>query len=155
MKKIILTSLIFAICGAAQADTAYKTYFNDDVPANAGSFRTAPEKVGDYYIKIYGPGTTSEQDAKDLTGSICTSNDCLINGDYWNAAKRKCESQGARLATVAEIRSLREQGIINNGSVYTADEYSADRAYCYGLNSNGFGVQSKSKNYLTAFCIGE
>ena len=31
MKKIILTSLIFAICGAAQAEITRQTYFNDDI----------------------------------------------------------------------------------------------------------------------------
>ena len=49
MKKIILTGLIFAICGAAQAEITRQTYFNDDIPANAGSYNYGAQKIGNEY----------------------------------------------------------------------------------------------------------
>ena len=78
MKKIILTSLIFAICCAAQA----KTYFNDTVPPNAGMLQPAAERTGNYYhlwnndTQSY---TTYERHGNTVSGSDGSS--YTINGN--------------------------------------------------------------------------
>ena len=48
MKRIFVTSLILMFCCVSQA-AEWKTYFNDDVPANAGSYNNTYTKSGNEY----------------------------------------------------------------------------------------------------------
>ena len=64
MKKIILTGLIFAICGAAQAEITRQTYFNDSIPA---SNTIHIDRVGDTYYSS--SGTTYRKQDDYIYGS--------------------------------------------------------------------------------------
>lgn len=93
MQKIILTGLIFAICGAAQAEITRQTYFNDSIPA---SNTIHIDRVGDTYYSssgttyrkqddyIYGSnGSAYTYGARDTVQEMSTGRMYQRSGNLW------------------------------------------------------------------------
>ena len=103
--------------------------------------------TGTFWVAELGYPEDYDTQAKDYEGSTCY--DCKDTGcgDYYNAAKRCCESSGGRLPTLGELIS----GGYTDGFFWAAEEY--DSGLAYGL---GFGdVYSGYKgDYADVVCVG-
>ena len=116
-----------------------------------GYASVAPE--GEYWISD-NLGRPTAEEAKDMTGSVCTHANCTANGDYYEAAKRKCEAQGAHLATLAELSIARANGKMASGWFWASEEDNSGSSYA--MNSSG------NVNYSTKYlpngqvlCVGD
>ena len=86
---------------------------------------------------------------------------CENHGDYYILAKRKCEEQGGRLPTLAELKVLRnkQDGTISGGN-YRASETRGDQALLsWILNRKSSIVPSYNYNdsffgRVDAVCVG-
>lgn len=66
---------------------------------------TSEVEDGDYYIAEVSPPTSDEATSSEIC-AIRNQSDCSTFGDYWNAAKKKCEDSGSHLANLAELRAV-------------------------------------------------
>ena len=115
--------------------------------------KTSIAKTGEYYIAIVGYPAREDFDdqAYDCTDSAFLY--CSDEGDYYKAAKRYCKISGGRLATVAELESLRDQIGFQTGNFYwTSEEASSD--YAYYINEDHSGYTSKADSAMV-LCIGQ
>ena len=81
--------------------------------------------AGEYWISD-NLGRLTEDEAKDMTDSVCTHANCIANGDYYEAAKRKCAQYGGHLASLAELEIARANGKMASGWLWASEEYSWD-----------------------------
>ncbi|MBQ7450158.1 type II secretion system protein [bacterium] len=75
--------------------------------------------------------TLTAADAKS-TENCATSRDksyCEEYGDYWNLARRKCEAEGGRLPTSAELQAMYNADQPDEESYYWAAEANSYHAY--------------------------
>ena len=115
--------------------TTYKKYTADeDVIVYYHTYCESIAKAGEYWIAD--PITITADDAKDMEGSTCTHRNCTKNGDYWNAAKRICESQGAHLPKMAELIIAIDNGKMSENTSSYASETKNDHTV-YEMSSNG------------------
>ena len=95
------------------------------------------------------------EDGMNCEGSTYT--ECETNGDYYEAAKRNCEKQGARLATIAELKSMQENNLLpgtDSRSFWAFNENSSKNAFYVDSN----GVVNTSYKYLNrrqSLCVGQ
>ena len=109
---------------------------------------------GDYWI-TGNLGTITASEAK--SSATCSSSiysACLTIGDYYEAARQKCENSGGRLANLAELRIAYENGVLPYGRIWATEDSATNNAYM--LNSNG-NVHTGAKSFATSqvMCIGE
>ena len=91
---------------------------------------------------IYGADADSDENCATSTYKWCQA-----VGDYYNAAKRYCESKGTHLATVGELISLG----YTDGIIWAAEEY--DSSFAYDLWDGGVNYGDKS-NGGDVVCVG-
>ena len=117
--------------------------------------------AGDYWISS-NLGSPTEEEAKDMTGSVCTyenshNYNCVNSGDYYEAAKRKCAQAGGHLATLAELKIAKNTGIMQpGGGFYFASEETLSYASC---TMTGYGAvylnnYHKSNSHGNVICVG-
>lgn len=117
--------------------TTYTKYtLDEDIIVYYHTYNESIARAGDYWIAD-NPITVTEADAKNMEGSTCTHNRCREYGDYWNAAKRICEAQGARLPKMAELTIAIDNGKLSGNTYYFASEYKNTNVTIYEMNSNG------------------
>ena len=120
---------------------------NNPKKRTCGYASIAPE--GEYWISD-NLGAPTEAEAKDMTGSVCSVADCVSRGDYYEAAKRRCQNSGGHLANLAELEIARQNGKLKNGSFWAAEEQYWH--YSYVMKSDG-NVYGDAKHHLTAQVI--
>ena len=115
---------------------------------------TSVAQKGEYWISD-NLGTISANEAKDRTGSVCTHGNCVVIGDYYEAAKRKCQNLGGHLASLAELKIANGNGKFNTGGWYWASE-EQDASNAYYMNSGG-NTSSALKLYTDGqtICVGD
>ena len=122
---------------------------------------TSIAPAGEYWISDNLGGPT-EAEAKDLTGSVCTSQECIDYGDYYEASKRKCAKSGGRLPTLAELSIIVENGNVAfakaNGEQSGGWHWAAEENYTlwsYIMHDDGYMYYyekwSKGANLM---CVG-
>lgn len=94
-------------------------YNRNSNPKQTCNGYTSVAVAGEYWISD-NLGKLTQEEAKDLTDSICTYNGCIENGDYYEAAKRKCAQSGGHLASLAELSIARTNGKMINVQVKPA-----------------------------------
>ena len=113
---------------------------------------TSTALAGEYWISD-DLGAMSEEEAKDMTGSVCTLGNCNSEGDYYEAAKRKCQSSGGHLATLAELEIARTNGKITSVWFFASEELNSSNMY----TMNRFGSVSSTNKGNTSghvLCVG-
>ena len=112
--------------------------------------RLSESEEEDIYVAIEESLPDYDDQAQNLEGSTCTS----CSTDYYNAAKRYCESSGGSLATMAQLESLANQGKFPSNSTFWAfEEFSSN--FAYYVSSNGrHSAGGKSSNFYV-LCIGK
>ena len=100
-------------------------------------------------------GKLSEEEAKDMTGSVCKTQDCLDNGDYYEAAKRRCDKNGGHLASLAELEIARNSGKISSDNWYWASEepYSSG-GYILNGSTDNVSICLKYGKAQKFLCVG-
>ena len=115
-----------------------------------GYVSTAP--AGDYWISD-NLGRLTAEEAKDMTDSVCTHANCIANGDYYEAAKRKCSQSGGHLASLAELEIARANGKMTSGWFWPSEE--SDSYYSYVMTSNGnVRYDTKGSRDGQVICVG-
>ena len=78
---------------------------------------------------------TLTQDDLDESCTGSRSSSCNKN-DYWNACRKKCEANGAHLATAAELKVLKAKGTISSDYYWAAEADSnyANSAFLFDPN---------------------
>ena len=87
-----------------------------------------------------------------MTDSVCTSANCISNGDYYEAAKRKCQSSGGHLPTLAELKIAKNNGKFNGGWFWASEENSSAEAYLTFMSGNTI-VNNATKGYTDTYVI--
>ena len=93
--------------------------------------------AGEYWIsdKFNAP---TEAEAQNKTGSVCNTDLCISNDDYYEAAKRKCIQSGGHLATLAELEIARiNEKLTNDSAAFWSSEESTSY-YAYYMRGTGF-----------------
>ena len=111
--------------------------------------------AGEYWISD-NLGTLTSSEAQDRTGSVCTHSDCISNGDYYEAAKRKCAQSGGHLATLAELKIARVNGKMSDGWFWASEEVTSSFTYHMSSNGNvnGYYTRRKNNNSGQVICVG-
>ena len=111
---------------------------------------TSESNAEDYYVAIVGYPSDYDEQAHDLTGSICSSY-CVNGYEYYNAAKRHCSS--GSLATIAQLKSLKNQGKLPSGYFWASEEMFQGSAYI--MDQYGFINSSDKDDRAQVICIGQ
>ena len=109
--------------------------------------------AGEYWISD-NLGKPTAEEAKDMAESVCTLENCLNSGDYYEAAKRKCQSSGGHLATLAELSIARANGKMASGWFWASEESGSNNSYnmySNGVLDNGY---YKSIQNGQVICVG-
>ena len=84
---------------------------------------------------------------------------CKTNGDYWAAAKRKCETTGGRLGNAGEIISLKDSNSNYRARGYWINEHSTSSAHALYVGANSRSISAVNmwhfRNDLQVLCVGE
>ena len=78
-------------------------------------------------------------------------------GDYQEVARKKCEANGAHLATAAELKAMYKKGQLDSNSCYwaaEADLFDFHRTYTLDTNSGDLLFDDVSINDYKAVCVG-
>ena len=116
-------------------------------------------KAGDYWITdVIGRPTKDEAKSKD-TCDLSTFSVCRTNGDYYEASKLKCEKLGGRLATLAELKIAKQEGIFVNGGpgawFWASEEQGGSTAYTLSRSGDNAGNGSyKDQSNGLIICVG-
>ena len=94
---------------------------------------------------------------KDLNESCTGSRYSGCAVDYWNAYRKKCEANGAHVATVAELKALKNKGTISSGYYWAAEAKSSDTDGAYYFSTGDGDVYDGyvASNGLKAVCVGK
>ena len=117
---------------------------------------TSSATPGSYYIKNYQVVISDEYGKSEENCKTSISEICETSGDYWNAAKEKCESEGARLPNIAELRSLAKSGKLSWGGYWSSEENNTFRAnivYSSNASVDYFGKKNNG-SWTKVICVG-
>ena len=110
--------------------------------------------VGEYWISEDLGGPT-EEEAMDMTGSICRIDDKKCEFDYYQASIRKCEKLGGHLATLAELKIAYNNGKLS-GSVFPASEENYIGGLCVlsgNTGSSSYSYKNMQNHHI--ICVGD
>ena len=134
----------------------YPCLYNRETKAQECDEYTSTAKAGDYWItnnlgRVKAGDAKSEQACENSVYSLCSS-----NGDYYEAAKIKCEESGGHLANLAELKIAYNNGLTNNSEnwVWASEEKAANNSYCMTKDGKLYTCY-KNFNDRQLICIGE
>ena len=104
--------------------------------------------TGTFWVAELGKPEDYDTQAHDYEGSRCEYCQEGDYGDYYNAAKRYCESSGGHLPTVGELIS----GGYINGYFWASVEYNHNHIY-YLYNGDAYNDMGESVD-LDVVCVG-
>lgn len=89
-----------------------------------------------------------------MTSSVCIHSECMENGDYYEAAKIKCEKSGGHLANLAELKIAYDNGFITSTEnwAWASEERSDKNSYCLTKTGSSYTCL-KNYNDRQLFCI--
>lgn len=108
-----------------------------------------------YYAEIKQPSEKEATDAKNIS-SICKK---CKHGDYYEAARIKCEQQGAKMANLAQLKALKKNvepsgfhslSAINN--YWALEEHDTDYAHVVIGQNNTYAEKNLEFDFV---CIGK
>ena len=105
--------------------------------------------AGDYYVsEDFGHDFVSEEESKSADNcATSVYNNCKNYGDYWNAARTKCEAQGAHLPTLVEHKLINENLYeYPDGSYWAMEQSWTSNSWVYTV---GNGIKYRKKTIAT------
>ena len=131
-------------------------YNRDNNPKQTCNGYTSVTPAGEYWISD-NLGKINEDEAQDMTSSVCTI--CTADGDYYEAAKRKCSLLGGHLATLTELSIARSNDKMNsitgNTFAWASEENTSNSAYVIFSTGNILrGILKGSQNGYV-ICVGD
>ena len=133
-------------------DTLDCFYNRENNPQRDCTGYTSVAPAGEYWVSN-NLGRLTKDEALDKTGSICTHYNCTSYGDYYEAAKRKCAQSGGRLAKLAELQILYNNGIFSDGWYWAAEERNTNNVYIIHSNGN-VAHYDKNSTRGQVICLG-
>ena len=149
--RVITTSdtVVDTFSNGSHIDCIYNR--NNNPEKTCGYDSIAP--AGEYWITD-SLGYIKESEAKDMTGSVCTTQGCINNGDYYEAAKRRCQNSGGHLANLAELEIARQNGKLKTGQFWASEELTSYYAFSFNTEGKVYN-RSKYESIWRVICVGD